>query len=58
MLLSVGYRYEKSKWLKNNPLMLLLCHDVGPTIEENIREHLEALISSVGPNMSKLTHPL
>jgi hypothetical protein len=29
--------------------ILLLCRDVGPTIEENIREHPEALISSVGP---------
>jgi hypothetical protein len=31
-------------------LLLLLCHDVGPTIEKNIKEHWEALISSVGPS--------
>ncbi len=31
-------------------LFLLLCHDAGPTIENNIREHWEALISSVGPS--------
>jgi hypothetical protein len=29
--------------------MLLLCNDAGPTIEENIREHSETLISSAGP---------
>jgi len=32
-------------------LLLLLCHDAGPTIEENIREHGEALISSAGPSL-------
>jgi len=31
-------------------LRLLLCHDAGPTIEENIREHQEALISSARPS--------
>jgi hypothetical protein len=34
-------------------LFLLLCHDVGPTIEENVREHREALISSTGPSINE-----
>jgi hypothetical protein len=32
-------------------LLLHLCHDAGPTIEENIREHQEALISPAGPSL-------
>jgi hypothetical protein len=32
-------------------LLLLLFHDASPTIEENIREHQEALISSAGPSL-------
>jgi hypothetical protein len=31
--------------------MLHLHHNAGPTIEENIREHPEALISSAGPSL-------
>jgi hypothetical protein len=36
---------------QKNPFMLLLCHDVGPTIEENIGEHPEAFISSASPSL-------
>jgi hypothetical protein len=32
-------------------LLLLLCHDAGPTIEENNREHQQVLISSTGPSL-------
>jgi hypothetical protein len=32
-------------------LLLHLCHVEGPTIEENIREHQVALISSAGPSL-------
>jgi hypothetical protein len=32
-------------------LLLLLCHDAGPTIEENIEQHWEVLISSAGPSL-------
>lgn len=31
--------------------MLLLCHDVGATIEENIGEHPKAFISLASPSL-------
>jgi hypothetical protein len=53
MLLSVRCWYAKKNASKTIHFMLLLhiCHDAGPTIEENIREHQEALISSAGPSL-------
>jgi len=49
MLLSVRLGLKKVNASKTIHFMSLLCHDAGPTIEENIREYPEALISSGGP---------
>jgi hypothetical protein len=42
---------QKLNASKTTHLMLLLCHVAGPTFEENIRGHQEALISSAGPSL-------
>jgi len=50
-LLDIGRQKVNASKTIHFMLLLLLCHDAGPTIEDNIREHGEALISSAGASV-------
>jgi hypothetical protein len=54
MLLSIRHRFAKSKSFQNYvDFMLLLCHNAGPTIEENVGEGQGVLALSVDPSLNQ-----
>lgn len=54
MLLSIRYRFAKSKSFQNYvDFMLLLYHNAGPTIEENVGEGQGVLALSVDPSLNQ-----
>jgi hypothetical protein len=52
-LLDIGMQKLNASKTIHCMLLLLLCHDAGPTIEENIEQHWEVLISSAGPSLNE-----